>query len=439
MKIFRHIWVIVIIIFYIPLTAFSQRYLSDLDSSIFLKDTLRPFIKRFDNLHFTGYIQPQFQVIQSKGASTFGGGDFSPFSNSRFMLRRARIKIDYFIPSLDGYPKALFTFQVDATERGVNVRDMFLKLYETKRHLLSLTAGLFARPFGYELNLSSAYRESPERGRMSQILMPTERDLGAMISYETQNRNVKHHILKIDAGIFNGPGLSGTTDFDSHKDVISRITIKPIRIKQFEISGGLSLLYGGWRQGSKYKYEMGSSSNYDRIFVVDSSTNNIGKIAPRHYYGGDVQLVLHHQWGTTELRGEYWEGTQPGITNSSMNPGSLPAINGTPLPTYIRKFDGVFLYFLQSIINHKHEILLKYDWYDPNTTVKQSEIGKPGTNLSSADIKYSTLGIGYIHYLNDNIKLVLYYELVKNENTQFPAYSSDLKDNLFTCRLQYRF
>ena len=113
-------------------SAYCQRYLSDLDSSLlYLKDTVRPFLKRFENLQFSGYIQPQFQLADTEGAKSYDGGDFSTFSRSRFMLRRARIKLDYLLRTEDNYPKALFTFQVDATERGVNVRDMFMRLYET--------------------------------------------------------------------------------------------------------------------------------------------------------------------------------------------------------------------------------------------------------------------------------------------------------------------
>src|SRR5258705_932762 len=194
----------------------SQRYLSDLYSTLlYLKDSVRPFLKRFENLQFTGYIQPQFQLADTEGAKSYNGGDFSAFSKHRFMLRRARIELDYLVTTGERYPKALLTFQVDATERGVNVRDMFMRLYETKGHNFYFTAGLFARPFGYEVNLSSAYRETPERGRMSQILMPTERDIGAMITYEPIRKQAKNKFLKLDAGLVNGQGLSGTTDFDS--------------------------------------------------------------------------------------------------------------------------------------------------------------------------------------------------------------------------------
>ena len=115
--------------------------------------------------------------------------------------------------------------------------------------------------------------------------------------------------------------------------------------------------------------------------------SNLGKSSPRHYYGADVQLKFKHAWGETELRAEYWFGTQPGTANSTTNPGNLPNSNGVPLPTYIRHFDGAFFYFLQNIINQKHQLVVKYDWYDPNTKVKKTDIGKAGTNLTSADIK----------------------------------------------------
>ena len=424
---------------FLSITAFSQRYLADVDSSFFIKDTVRPVIKRFENLRISGYIQPQFQVAQSDGAPSFEGGNFSAFSKSRFMLRRARVKIDYLLLSKIKYPKALFTFQIDATERGVVVRDMFLKLYETKKNMFSLMAGLFARPFGYEVNLSSSFRESPERGRMSQILMPSERDIGMMISFEPQGKTGFLSHIKFDAGFFNGQGLSGTTDFDSHKDFISRLFIKPVIINKIELTGGLSFLRGGWQNGTKYVFENGTAVNGDKIFVVDSSVSNLGKASPRHYYGADAQLKLHNGWGESEWRAEYWFGTQPGTAASTTNPGTLPTSNGLPAPTYVRHYNGAYFYFLQNIINSKHQLVLKYDWYDPNIKVEKTEIGKAGTNLTTADVKFSTFGLGYVYYMNPQTKLTLYYDFVKNEITQIAGYTTDLKDNIFTCRLQFRF
>lgn len=422
------------------LAAFSQRYLTDLDSSFFIKDTVRPFLKRFENIRISGYMQPQFQVAQADGAQSFEGGNFSQFSKSRFMLRRARLKVDYLLQSKDKFPKASFTFQIDATERGVIVRDMFIRLYETKKNNLSMTAGFFARPFGYEVNLGSSFRETPERGRMSQILMPGERDLGVMTSFEPQNKKHKLYHLKLDAGFFNGQGASGTTDFDSHKDFITRLILKPYAIKKAEIGAGLSLLLGGWKNGTKFVYESGLNATGDKVFIVDSAISNFGKSSPRHYYGGDVQVKLHHAWGETEFRGEYWFGTQPGTATSTANPGTLPAANGgAPLPTYVRHFNGAFFYFLQNIINSKNQLIVKYDWYDPNQKVKGQEIGKAGTNLTAADISFKTLGLGYAYYFNPQTKIIFYYSIIHNETTQLSGFTSDQPDNVFTCRLQFRF
>jgi hypothetical protein len=423
----------VLLIFCLSVSSvFCQRYLSDYDSTLFIRDTVRPLVKRFENLNISGYMQPQFQVAQSKGAPSYEGGNFSEFSNNRFMLRRARLKVDYILASKDkSFPKALFTFQFDATERGVFVRDMFLRLYEPKSQNLSVTMGLVARPFGYEVNLSSSYRETPERGRMSQILMPTERDLGVMFTYESQKPGHKLPI-KFDIGLFNGEGLAGPTDFDSYKDLISRLTLKQVNVsKSIFISGGLSFLNGGWRQATKYKYEMGDK-NGNKYFVVDSSESNIGEKASKEYYGADVQLGYRHGWGKTELRAEYWRGKQPGTSTSTTNPGTLPLT-----PTYIRNFDGAFFYFLQNIINQKWELMLKYDWYDPNTKAAKTEIGS--SNLTIADIKFSTLGAGITRYFSGNLKILAYYDFVRNENTLIPGFTSDAKDDIFTLRMQVRF
>lgn len=412
----------------------AQRYLAEYDSTIFMRDTLRPMLDRFGNLHISAYIQPQFQVAQAAGIDTYSGGDFQPNASNRFMLRRARMKVDYKLPGkVDDFPSALFTFQFEATERDVNVRDMFVRLYEPSKHNLSLTAGLFARPFGFEVNLSSSFRESPERGRMSQILMPSERDLGAMASYESQSRERRNPLFKYDIGLFNGQGKSGPAEFDSFKDIISRLTLKPLPLSQnLTLGAGLSLLRGGWRQATKYKYEM-VEKNGSPLFQVDSSLSNIGDKAPRHYYGADAQLVLKHAWGKTEWRAEYWRGRQPGTEATTVNPGTLPL-----LPTYNRSFDGAFFYFLQNIVNESWELIAKYDWYDPNTAAAGTDI-TAAANLHDADIKFSTLGFGLNYYFNDNIKLLLYYDLVRNEETSLPGFESDVKDNVFTWRLQLRF
>jgi phosphate-selective porin len=82
---------------------------------------------------------------------------------------------------------------------------------------------------------------------------------------------------------------------------------------------------------------------------------------------------------------------------------------------------------------------LKYDWYDPNTAVKGKEIGVPGSGFTVADVKYQTLGLGYLYHITPNVKWVLYYAHVRNEQTKLTGFTKDIKDDVLTCRLQFRF
>jgi len=388
--------------------------------------------KKFDHIRIGGYIQPQFQVAQDKGAKSFNGGDFPANVNNRFMIRRGRIRFDYIHFSEHKGPSVQFVFQFDGTERGVFIRDFWGRIFENKYQVFALSIGMFARPISYELNLSSSDRESPERGRMSQILMKTERDLGAMVSFEPRKKDHPLRFLKVDLGLFNGQGLAATADFDSHKDLIARVALKPYPVtKKITLSAGGSVLNGGFLQNTKYIY-----STNGKTFTVDSSLTNNGAIAPRKYYGADVQVKIKNKAGYTELRAEYLSGTQTATAANSETPAAL--LTGTE-GYYVRKFNGAYFYILQNIFNPHHQLIVKYDWYDPNSKVKGEDIGKAGTTLSATDIKYSTLGFGYIYYVNENLKLVLWYEKITNEKTLLTGYTSDLKDDVFTCRLQFRF
>ena len=419
------------------LTTFTTRaqFLMDLvDTTKEIGKSVLDVSQRFNHIWIGGYMQPQFQLAEEKGAKNYIGGDFPPNVNNRFTLRRGRIRFDYVRFNKTNKASVQFVFQFDGTERGVFIRDFWGRVFENKFQLFAFAAGMFARPFSYELNLASADRESPERGRMSQILMKTERDLGIMASFEPRKPNHPLRYLKIDAGLFNGQGLAATADFDSHKDFITRAGLKPHPIgKKLIISAAVSYLNGGLLQSTKYIYNTNAVS---KNFMLDSSAKNLGRIAPRKYYGADAQLKIKCKAGFTEFRAEYMTGKQTGTALSSETPAMLPEPKGS---YYIRKFDGAYFYFLQNFISPAHQFIIKYDWYDPNTTVSKKDIGRLGSNLNATDIKFSTLGIGYIHYINENLKIVIWYDKVSNEKTLLTGATSDIKDDIFTCRMQFRF
>lgn len=424
-----------LLLFFFFNTAHSQLIMDDMTDTTKYRQVMFGLYQKFNRLRFTGYIQPQYQITQTKGVSNYSGGDFAPNVSNRFMLRRGRLRLDYTHLNAEGNHSVFFVFQFDGTERGVVIRDFFGRFYENKWGLFNVTTGMFPRPFGFEINLGSADRESPERGRMSQILMRTERDLGAMASFEPQRKSHPLKWLKIDLGVFNGQGLTGTTDFDNHKDLITRISAKSLKIfgKRVLLSAGASMLYGGMEQFTPQIYRM----NGER-FQKDSLSSNIGKIAPRHYYGVDAQLKIPNRAKgvVTEFRVEFLTGTQTGTQNTSDTPGTIPVANGINAPLYVRSFRGAYAYFLQHIVTSKHQLAFKYDFYDPNTNVANQKVGE---GFTVADMRYDTFGLGYNYYVNENLRWVLWYDVIRNEKTKLKNYENDFKDNVLTCRIQYRF
>ena len=132
-----------------------------------------------------------------------------------------------------------------------------------------------------------------------------------------------------------------------------------------------------------------------------------------------MQIKIPNRVGQTEFRAEYIRGTQTATQNSTETPGVIPTFNGINAPLYIRHFDGAYFYFLQHLGSKKHQFVAKYDWYDPNKKVKGTEIGK---TFTAADVRFNTLGVGYLIYPNDNLKVIFWYEMPKNENTNLTDY-----------------
>ncbi|WP_199563298.1 porin [Runella aurantiaca] len=397
---------------------------------------------RLGKIGFSGYLQPQFQVAESNGAggNIYNGGDFGPHVNNRFRLRRGRFRADFSHLTDDGRPSTYFVFQFDGTERGVNIRDFWGRVFEHKWDLFHFSAGVMARPFGHEVLLSSAFREAPERGRMSQTLVQTERDLGFMFSFNPRRKNSNFKWLAIDLGIYNGQGLTGTAEYDSHKDVVARISSKRRTISRSggKLSWGVSSYLGGLTSQNALMYAA-KTVDGKPIIEKDSAISNIGRTAPRRYLGADFQLVFPNKNGQTEFRAEYIRGVQTATATSSTTPGSYPVSSaGVPLPLYTRRFDGAYFYFLQHLGSQSHQLVLKYDWYNPNTDVKGKMIDVKN-GFTGADVRFDTFGSGYVYYVNQYLRVVFWYEHPINEKTAVKGYESDVKDGVFTLRTHFNF
>lgn len=438
---YRRVLFIILVISVISGPASAQRFLTDMmDTTTSIGKGIYPLYEKSDRLRFGGYMQPQFQYAEDKGIKNYAGGDFSPNSNNRFMLRRGRIRVDYLHFNAKNQPLAFFAFQFDGTERGVNIRDFWGRFYENKLEMFAITAGMFARPMGWEVNLSSSDRETPERGRMSQILMKTERDIGAMLTFDARKKTNALKFLKIDLGLFNGQGLAGPMDYDSHKDIISRISLKPQKIKWLHnstITASVSGYYGGIGSQSAWIYRTRGEGANAQV-VGDSLPSNIGYVSPRQYMGADMQIKIPNKKGFTEFRAEYIRGLQTATAGTSETPGTYPTTATGFQPLYIRNFDGAYFYFLQHLGTDRLQLILKYDWYDPNKAVSEQQVD-PTRGFTAADVRYNTAGGGFMYYINAHVKVVAFYDRIRNEATAVNGYTTDIKDDIFTLRLQFRF
>lgn len=414
------------------------------------------FLKRFQ---ITGYIQTQFQWADSSGIASASGGNFATGVDKRFSVRRGRLKVTY-----DKYFNKV-VFQTDMTERGLRVVEAYVSLTEQKYYWATLTAGIFNRPFGYEIEYTSNMREAPERGRMSGNLFPNERDLGAKLTFQGPKFGIWNW-LKLDVamvtGVGSGDANSSIADFDKRKDLITHLTVnKSNRKEDIKYGFGVSYYNGGviYNVDSLKKvaaYIVKEDSAGVRTFHVDSVAPD--GYAPRTYYGIDGQIQKDFKWGIFTLKAEYMQGAHASQGSTTKAYQAKPTVTN---PVYTRKFNGAYfelaqnlnrLYSEKKFLNTLYsfipgQIVLKYDWYDPNSEVAGDEIGKnvttgaTGRKITNAtDLRYDTFGFGIAYFLSNNAKIMAYYDSVKNETSKnLSGYTKDLKDNVFTLRLQYKF
>jgi hypothetical protein len=388
-------------------------------------------VQTLDKIKFSGYIQAQYQFADTLGAKSFNGGDFTSASAQRFQVRRGYLKMAY------NGKLSTYVLQVNLNERGFTLRDAYFSVKDPWLKAFSLTGGIFFRPFGYELAYSASLRESPESSRITQTLFPNERDLGASLTFQMPDKS-KWHPIKIEAGLFSGNSTAAETD--DKLDFIGRIGYSDSDKKKTLTWGLGASYYNGWvYQGKKEVYEMNDFEGI-QAFRQRLADTVPGNYFNRRYLGFDAQLSVKTPAGTTTLRGDYMTGTQPGAEKSSISPQTSTLVD---YALYLRKFSGASVYLVQALPGNIHSVVLRYDYYDPNTGVSKEDLGQKATSAKAtngSDAAFTTWGFGYLADITQNIRVTLYYDLVKNEtSSSLSGYHADQKDNVFTLRVQYKF
>jgi hypothetical protein len=416
----------------------------------------------------------------------YAGGAFGTGVNSLIQLRRARVKVAYESDLSTGViqfdcipftvsnvagtslttvpdtikdslgrthivPKSVSTAATPVLGGGgVTIKDAYLRFADPWLKTFAIKGGVFDRPFGFEIGYSSGNRESPERSRTEQTLFPGERDLG--ISLEMlpgDNMPSWFQLFNFKGGVFTGNGIN--VENDKQRDYIGRLGMSlPFREAGLGIDFGVSGYFGKLTDWNDTAYTFNKDNkNYDR------SVGNLQTGIDRKYYGGDLQLYYSLPFGGLSLRGEGYMGTQPVAGKSASSAStSSPSSNVTSSsPVYSRPFLGYYAWLVQNIDILKSQLVVKYDVYDPNTAVSSPDSAAVvNGGLTIADMSFNTIGLGWIYHWDENVKLVLYYDIVNNEqvsdkggstyfkkNANWWVYTDAMKASVLTFRIQYKF
>ena len=197
-------------------------------------------------LQITGYVQARYQESgKSEGlfpagtsakAGTYNGNYAQGGNNESFELRRARLKVTGAVTD-----NTKFGIQIDtsgavtagaAPNQQVTVREGYVAYTfgdGKPADAPTVTAGLFANPFGYQLFTSTASILTPERPLAFSeagygIWANQDYDKGVQLSYNTPQQLVGFLPggVKLTAALVNGNGRTGE-DSDRHVDQIYRL------------------------------------------------------------------------------------------------------------------------------------------------------------------------------------------------------------------------
>ena len=404
-------------------------------------------LSKLTKIKVSGYIQAQYQNFESPAVQP----------DNYFSLRRVRVKFTY--EAADGVK---FVLCPDFAPGNLSLKDAYVVLNDHWSKAFSLWAGKFNRP-NYEVEYSSSQREVAERSMIIRTLYPGERAIGAKLEYNPINVpvHVQFALLNGADGITvnnaSGTNLNSTEnkDFDNYKDIMVRATYN-LGLGNF---GGLDFGAHGYFGSLKSNALKTLSSDYTSV-----KDAKIGDAVKRNWVGGEFQLFADILGGLS-LKGEYIAGKNASIGYAPIAAsGTTAAIPG--VANYQNNFAGYYLYFIKNL-GKKNQFALRYDYYDPNTDIKGKDVkvvkytSPDAITLASrtsgkADLAASTISLALHHYFDDNIRISLNYDIVKNEKVGSSGlltesytnsdgtkgtldYSKTINQNLLTLRIQAKF
>lgn len=404
-------------------------------------------LAKLTKIKVSGYVQAQYQSFENPSLQP----------DNYFSLRRVRVKFTY--EAADGVK---FVVCPDLGAGTYTLKDAYVVLNDHWTKAFSLWMGKFNRP-NYEVEYSSSQREVAERSAVIRALYPGERAIGAKLEYNPVNvpLHVQLALLNGSDGITinnaSGTNLNSTEnkDFDKYKDIMVRAYYN-LSLGNF---GGLDFGAHGYFGSLKSNALKTLSSDYSTIKDV-----KLGDAVKRNWVGGEFQLFADVLGGLS-IKGEYIAGKNASIGYAPIAAsGTAAAVPG--VGNFQNNFSGYYLYFIKNL-GKKNQFALRYDYYDPNTDIKGKDVkvvkytSPDATTLASrtsgkSDLATSTLSLALHHYFDDNLRITLNYDIVKNEKVGSEGlltesytnpdgtkgtldYGKVINQNLLTLRIQAKF
>ncbi|MDD5150555.1 MAG: porin [Flavobacterium sp.] len=350
----------------------------------------------------SGYIQAQYDSYDY---------DTQPTVTNTFSIRRARVKFAY--KAADGVK---FVVQPDFAIDKVSMKDAYVVLNDRWTNTFALTMGQFDRP-SYEVEYSSGSMESLERSKLSAVLYPGEKEVGAKLeaNFETKyNLPLKLQLAVVNGNFGTGAIANQVKDIDSQKDIMTRATYS-LKLP----SSGLGIDFGG------HGYFGHTTVLADDTFT---DVNNVafaakkGDLLKKQWLGAEMQIYYDFLGGVS-LKGEYISGTISGSTNAAQANKDF-AYNA------VKEFKGFYTQLIKNI-GKSNQAVLKFDMFDPNKNISGNEVS------NKSDLKYSAWSFSWQYFFDENVKIVAGYSIPKHESTTNIADAG--KKNTFTLRLQAKF
>lgn len=239
------------------------------------------------------------------------------------------------------------------------VNDAFVELYPSDA--ITIRAGQFVKPFGFDIQHSSSMRESPERGIFAGYFFPGQRDRGLMVTADLGNMAAWLNGTSVYAGIFNGNRFFN----DNNDDLNFNLRIR-------KVFDSIPLAIGASLQRGTQVLPPGISGDPDE-----------------HIFGIDAQYVI----GRLGIRAEYVRGNTP---------STLLALDPEFVPGFVReeKSSGVAAFFNYNL-NSRDDIYWRWDRFDNDP-------------VTGRDIE--AFNVGYLRSIGPNSRIGVDYQ-TKNDVT----------------------